>query len=62
MKGPEPIDFPDYLEAYKAKVMELEHENISLRLKVKKLTDYAESLQYKIVQQQASEAIDDNVT
>ncbi len=44
MTGPEPIDFPDYLEEYKERVSELLHENISLKLKLKKMTEYAQSL------------------
>jgi len=48
MNGPNPIDFPDYMAKYQEKVSELTHENITLTLKVQKLTEYAAYLQEEL--------------
>lgn len=62
MNGPKPIDYPDYLEEYKLKVAELQHENIQLKLSLKKMTEYASELQATVQQQLIRKNEEDNVT
>jgi len=52
MDGPKPIDYPDYLDEYKQRVSELQHENITLKLTIKRLREYASELQAEVAKQQ----------
>lgn len=44
MEGPRSIDYPDYLEYYRKRVSDLEHENITLKLTIDRLKEYAHHL------------------
>ena len=51
MEKPRSIDYPDYLEYYRKRVSDLEHENITLHLTVERLKEYAAYLKQQVEQE-----------